>query len=126
MSNCNANWINFAVPNRRGQSCRNPCGRLRSNWLGNTAYILSLTRYGLTTWASKIGSTVDPTRSGSRVRKRQTTKMSFVDLTPPAAKLEECVIEFESAAGGKMRIQWKPTAPPDWTSLLRAWRETEG
>lgn len=56
---------------------------------------------------------------------RQTTKMSFVELTPPPAKLEECVIEFESAAGGKMRIQWKPTSPPDWTSLLRAWREAE-
>ena len=24
-----------------------------------------------------------------------------------------------------MRIQWKAAAPPDWTSLLRAWRETE-
>ena len=27
---------------------------------------------------------------------------------------------------GKMRIQWKATAPPDWSSLLQAWRETEG
>ena len=56
---------------------------------------------------------------------RQVTEMSFVELTPPAATLQECVIEFESAAGGKMRIQWKPTSPPDWTSLLRAWREAE-
>jgi len=42
------------------------------------------------------------------------------------AQLEECVIEFESSGGSKMRIQWKTTVPPDWTILLRAWRETEG
>jgi hypothetical protein len=35
------------------------------------------------------------------------------------------VIEFESAIGGKMRIQWKGSSAPDWTSLLRAWREAE-
>jgi hypothetical protein len=51
----------------------------------------------------------------------------FVELiAPPPARMEECVIEFESSRGGKMRIQWKATAPPDWASLLRAWRETEG
>jgi hypothetical protein len=36
------------------------------------------------------------------------------------------VIEFESSSGGKMRIQWKASAPPDWGILLRAWREAEG
>jgi len=40
-----------------------------------------------------------------------------------AASASECVIEFESALGGKMRIQWMGAAGPDWTSLLRAWRE---
>jgi len=25
-----------------------------------------------------------------------------------------------------MHIQWKASAPPDWISLLRAWREAEG
>ena len=43
-----------------------------------------------------------------------------------AAPFPECVIEFESAGGGKMRIQWKAAAPPDWAGLLRAWHETEG
>jgi hypothetical protein len=43
-----------------------------------------------------------------------------------AAVLPECIIEFEAPAGGKMRIQWKAAVPPDWTGLLRAWRETEG
>jgi hypothetical protein len=58
---------------------------------------------------------------------RKAPKAAFVELiTPPPAALEECVIEFESSRGAKMRIQWKASAPPDWTSLLRAWRETEG
>lgn len=30
------------------------------------------------------------------------------------------MIELESSGGSKMRIQWKTTAPPDWTNLLRA------
>ena len=59
--------------------------------------------------------------------RRKATKPAFVELVAPqATALEECVIEFESASGGKMRIQWKASAPPDWVSLLRAWRETEG
>jgi hypothetical protein len=59
--------------------------------------------------------------------RRRATKPAFVELIAPSrAQLEECVIEFESSGGSKMRIQWKATAPPDWTTLLRAWRETEG
>jgi hypothetical protein len=59
--------------------------------------------------------------------RRKETKPAFVELVAPShAQLEECVIEFESSGGSKMRIQWKATAPPDWTALLRAWRETEG
>jgi hypothetical protein len=49
-----------------------------------------------------------------------------VELVPPPATMPECVIEFESASGGSMRIHWKAAAPPDWTSLLRAWRESAG
>src|ERR1700722_18266628 len=59
--------------------------------------------------------------------RRKAPRASFVELiTPHPATLEECVIEFESSRGAKMRIQWKASAPPDWASLLRAWRETEG
>jgi len=55
------------------------------------------------------------------------TKPAFVELVArPAAVPDECVIEFESSRGSKMRIQWKAVAPPDWASLLRAWREVEG
>ena len=50
----------------------------------------------------------------------------FVELiAPDRAQFEECVIEFESSGGSKMRIQWKTTAPPDWANLLRAWRDAE-
>ena len=59
--------------------------------------------------------------------RRKARRPAFVELiAPPAAALEECVIEFESSRGAKMRIQWKASAPPDWASLLRAWREREG
>ena len=52
---------------------------------------------------------------------------AFVELiTPHPATLEDCVIEFESAGGAKMRIHWKGAAPPDWASLPRAWRDAEG
>ena len=37
----------------------------------------------------------------------------------------ECLIEFESLHGRKVRIQWEAARSPDWMSLLRAWRETE-
>jgi hypothetical protein len=51
---------------------------------------------------------------------------AFVELIAahPTA-VAECVIEFESSIGSKMRIQWKGSSIPDWVSLLRAWREAE-
>ena len=59
--------------------------------------------------------------------RRKAAKPAFVELiTPHPAMLEDCVIEFESASGGKMRIHWKAAAPPNWAGLLRAWRDAEG
>jgi hypothetical protein len=59
--------------------------------------------------------------------RRKATKAAFVELVaPPSTVLPECVIEFESSSGAKMRIQWKASTAPDWTSLLRAWQETAG
>jgi len=59
-------------------------------------------------------------------RRRKARKPTFVELiAPPSAMLGECLIEFESLRGSKVRIQWKAAAPPDWMSLLRAWREAE-
>ena len=65
-------------------------------------------------------------RLGGSHRQRKARKPAFVELIAPgSAMLRECLIEFESLRGGKVRIQWKGEAPPDWMSLLRAWRETE-
>jgi hypothetical protein len=62
-------------------------------------------------------------------RRRKARKPAFVELIAPnAATPRECVIEFESLRGGKVRIQWKAAAPPDWMSLLdqRGLSATEG
>jgi hypothetical protein len=59
-------------------------------------------------------------------RRRKAAPPAFIEVVAaqPAAQ-EACVIEFESARGAKMRIHWKASTPPDWTTLLHAWRETE-
>ena len=59
-------------------------------------------------------------------RRGKARKPAFVELiAPPSAMPRECLIEFESLRGSKVRIQWKAAAPPDWMSLLCAWREAE-
>ena len=74
---------------------------------------------------------LDYTRLKQRVggipgRQRKPAKAVFVELIgDQRATLPECVIEFESVGGSKIRIQWKAAVSPDWTSLLRAWRETQ-
>ncbi len=60
------------------------------------------------------------------VLRRKATKPAFVELiSAHPTTMSECLIEFESESGGKMRIQWKGSGAPDWSSLLRAWREAE-
>ena len=58
--------------------------------------------------------------------RRDATKPAFVELMTPPTVLPECVMEFETPTGAKMRIQWKASTPPDWAGLLRVWRETAG
>ena len=63
---------------------------------------------------------------GVPIQLRKADKPAFLELIGSGATaLPECVIEFEAANGGKMRIQWKASVPPDWALLLRAWRETQ-
>lgn len=65
--------------------------------------------------------------NGMPSRPGKPAKPAFVELKGSGVTtLPECVIEFESAGGGKMRVQWKAAIPPDWVSLLRAWHETQG
>jgi hypothetical protein len=63
--------------------------------------------------------------NGVTSRRPSATKTAFMELVTPLAT-PEWIIEFEAASGGKMRIQWKGAAPPDWASLPRAWREIAG
>ncbi|MGP8173398.1 MAG: hypothetical protein ACLP7O_02475 [Terracidiphilus sp.] len=58
--------------------------------------------------------------------KKKSRSPGFVEwIAPCSAAGAECMIEFESKSGGKMRIQWKGSGAPDWGSLLRIWREAE-
>jgi hypothetical protein len=57
--------------------------------------------------------------------KTKVASPGFVELISVQPAAAECVIEFESKSGGKMRIQWKGSGAPDWSSLLRGWREAE-
>ena len=57
---------------------------------------------------------------------KKATGPTFVELIPDhPLTMAECVIEFESSLGSKMRIQWNNSLAPDWARLLRAWRESE-
>ena len=63
---------------------------------------------------------------GSAGSEKKAAKPAFVELiSDRSAAMADCVIEFESSVGSKMRIQWKASTAPDWQSLLRAWREAE-
>jgi hypothetical protein len=58
--------------------------------------------------------------------KKKAAKGAFVELIADhSTTMADCVIEFESSVGSKMRIQWKASTAPDWISLFRAWRESE-
>ena len=57
---------------------------------------------------------------------KKATAPAFVELIAAhPATAAECVIEFESSVGSKMRIKWKGFSTPDWASLFRGWREAE-
>ena len=63
---------------------------------------------------------------GSARRRRRATPPRFVELIAP--RLDEYVIEFESAPPARRQDAHpveKPPPPPDWAGLLRAWREVE-
>ena len=66
-------------------------------------------------------------RLGGVVRvSRRASSPAFVELIAShSVSMSECVIEFESSIGSKMRIQWKGASSPDGASLLRGWRESE-
>lgn len=51
--------------------------------------------------------------------KKKSASPGFVEWIAPCSAAEaECLIEFESRSGGKMRMQWRRCGAPDWSSLL--------
>jgi hypothetical protein len=78
----------------------------------------------------RLGGVVEaaPKRASVATSKptRKAAAPAFFELRAShPATMAECLIEFESTLGSKMRIQWKGSSTPDWTGLLRAWREAE-
>jgi hypothetical protein len=64
------------------------------------------------------------------ISKPQPKANTFVELVRASAPVppgpgcgDACVVEFESARGGRMRVRWPGRVAPDWLSLLRAWRD---
>ena len=57
---------------------------------------------------------------------RKKAQPKFLELIGATGhRVDEYLIEFESARGGKLRIHCKTNTPPDWAALLRAWRRVE-
>ena len=64
--------------------------------------------------------------SESPSRRRKEAQPKFLELIGTAGEtVDEYVIDFESARGGKLHIHCKTNTPPDWLALLRAWRRAE-
>jgi hypothetical protein len=64
--------------------------------------------------------------NGSSAPRRKKAHARFVELMGAApVRVDEYIIEFESALGPKMRIHWNASAPLDWAALLRAWRRLQ-
>jgi hypothetical protein len=58
--------------------------------------------------------------------RRKPAQTEFLELIAcPGARVEDYLVEFESSRGAKMRVQWKASVPPDWSTLLRAWCDAE-
>jgi hypothetical protein len=74
----------------------------------------------------RMGRTAPTVRMPKSERAKPTSFVEWVAPVLAGSRVDTCVIEFESARGGKMRIHWPAQMPPDWPSLLRTWRELEG
>jgi hypothetical protein len=94
-----------------------------------TAAINAARQHGVNRTAQKLR--LDAGKLKRRLVAADTRKMKaprpprFVELVAPAPPSHDCLIEFESATGSKMRIHWTTGVAPNWANLLRAWRDSE-
>ena len=80
----------------------------RQHGLNAVAHSLRLDYMGLKRRLADVAESGD---------KKKARAPGFVEwVAPYTAAGAECVIEFESQRGGKMRIQWKGSGAPDWGS----------
>ena len=65
---------------------------------------------------------------GVPIVRRKASKPAFVETDYAACRprRRSASSSLSPSGAGKVRIQWKASAPPEWRSLLRAWREAEG
>jgi hypothetical protein len=61
----------------------------------------------------------------SRPGRKKGATAKFVELIGPQGRVDEYVIEFESAHGAKLRVHCNTGIAPDWAALLDAWRSVE-
>ena len=119
------NRESISIPKRSRSSKRTGGKQRRSHQLGRTKLPKSLwqaadelaRQHGVHAVAHPLR--LDYTRlkqrlAGSSIVRRKAAKPAFVELVAHASKI---VIEFESSSE-RVQIQWKATAPPDWTALL--------
>ena len=116
-SNCSSSWIN-------GASAQKGRAKLPESFWQSAVDLAK--RFGVFRTAQPLR--LDYTRLKQRLNRtlppQKSLPTAFVELVRPhPAEKDECVIEFESAQGAKMRVQWRSSVPPDWSSLLRAWRD---
>jgi hypothetical protein len=79
-------------------------------------------RLDYSTLKKRVNGSAEP--SAGRRKKSPPRFVEWIGAAP--ARVDEYVIEFESARGPKLRIHCKTATPPDWAALLRAWRRVEG
>lgn len=81
--------------------------------------------YGLSQTATVLKLDYESLKKHMDRRGNETaSQVAFVEL-PSAAHANECVIEFEDAAGASMRIHWKSTEMPDVLALGRSFWNAE-
>ena len=79
-------------------------------------------RLDYSTLKKRVNGSAEP--SAGRRKKSPPGFVEWIGAVP--ARVDEYVIEFDSARGPKMRIHCKTATPPNWAALLRAWRRVEG
>ncbi|MHB1036435.1 MAG: hypothetical protein ACYC35_04435 [Pirellulales bacterium] len=87
--------------------------------ISRTAATLRVDYYALKKRVETTAAAASSTPEENRVA-------AFLELAPPASiGFGECTVEWEGAAGAKMRMHWKGFAAPDLATLSRSFWKPE-